>query len=143
MAEGELRQTGRVIELKNELAVVRFQRSDACGHCNACFHFGSTEADIEIENTCDAVVGDIVTIELHSGSMFKASAIAYGIPLIGLIVGAALGSRIGDIYAAVGGMLLCGGTFFILRGLNPRFDRMREFKPRMIAIVGHEDQKAE
>ena len=136
----ELRQTGIVTELKdNGMAVVRFQRTDACGHCNACFHFGSTEADIEIENTCDATVGDTVAIELHSGSMFKASAIAYGIPLVGLIIGAALGSRIGDIYAAVGGILLCGATFFILKGLNPRFDRMREFKPRMIDIVGHQE----
>ena len=132
----ELRQTGRVIETKqNNMAVVRFQRSDACGHCNACFTFGSTEADIEIDNICDARVGDIVSIELHSGSMFKASAIAYGIPLIGLIVGAILGSRIGDIYAAVGGILLCGGTFFILRGLNPRFERMGEFKPQTIALL--------
>jgi len=51
-----------------------------------------------------------------------------------------LGSRIGDIYAAVGGILLCGATFFILKGLNPRFARMGEFKPRMIDIVGHENQ---
>jgi len=138
---GELRQTGRVIELREDnMAVVRFQRSDACGHCNACFTFGSTEADIEIDNLCNAVVGDIVSIELHSGSMFKASAIAYGIPLIGLIAGVMLGSRIGDIYAAVGGILLCGATFFILKGLNPKFARMGEFKPRMIDIVGHENQ---
>ena len=138
---GELRQTGRVIELREDnMAVVRFQRSDACGHCNACFTFGSTEADIEIDNICNAAVGDIVSIELHGGSMLKASVIAYGIPLIGLILGAVLGSRIGDIYAAVGGILLCGATFFILRGLNPRFAKMGEFKPRMIDIVGHENQ---
>ena len=93
MAGEELRQTGKVVELKGKLAVVRFQRSDACGHCNACFHFGSNEADIEIDNSCDAGVGDIVAIELHSGSMFKASAIAYGIPLIGLILGVFIGSR--------------------------------------------------
>ena len=136
----QLCQTGRVIETRGSIAIVRFARSDACGHCNACFHFGSNEADIEIENACRATVGDIVAIELHSGSMFKASAIAYGIPLIGLIAGAMLGSRIGDIYAAVGGILLCGATFFILKGLNPRFARMGEFKPRMIDIVGHENQ---
>ena len=72
MAGEELRQTGKVVQLKGKLAVVRFQRSDACGHCNACFHFGSNEADIEIDNSCGAGVGDIVAIELHSGSMFKA-----------------------------------------------------------------------
>lgn len=136
----ELRQTGRVVELKGDMAVVRFQRTDACGHCNACFHFGSNEADIEIENTCQAVEGDVVAIQLHSGSMLKASAIAYGVPLIGLVAGAAIGSRIGDIYAAVGGILLCGAAFFVLKGLNPRFARMGEFKPQMIDVVGHEEQ---
>ena len=44
MAGEELRQTGRVVELKGKLAVVRFQRSDACGHCNAYPH------------TCEAMV---------------------------------------------------------------------------------------
>jgi len=135
----ELRQTGKVIELKGKTAVVRFKRSDACGHCNACFRFGSDEADIEIDNLCDAQVGDIVVIELHSGSMFKASLIAYGIPLVGLVLGVYAGSLIGNVYAAVGGILLCGGTYFILRGLNPYFDRKKEFKPRMMEIVGHEE----
>ena len=106
----ELRQTGKVVQLKGKLAVVRFQRSDACGHCNACFHFGSNEADIEIDNSCGAGVGDIVAIELHSGSMFKASAIAYGIPLIGLMLGVFIGSRISNMFAVIGGVLLCCGT---------------------------------
>lgn len=44
-------RTGKVLALKGELAVVRFVRSDACGHCNACFHLGSNEADLEIQNT--------------------------------------------------------------------------------------------
>lgn len=134
----ELRQTGKVLELKGKTAVVRFKRTDACGHCNACFRFGSNEADIEIDNTCNAQVGDTVIIELHSGSMFKASLIAYGIPLIGLVLGVYLGSLISNMYAAVGGILLCGGTFFILRGLNPYFDRKKEFKPCMVEIVDSE-----
>lgn len=137
----QLCQTGRVIETRGSIAIVRFARSDACGHCNACFHFGSNEADIEIENACRATVGDIVAIELHSGSMFKASAIAYGIPLIGLVAGVYLGSRISDIYAAVGGILLSGAAFFLLRGLNPRLARRQEFRPRMIRIVGRYEEE--
>ncbi len=139
MAAEELRQTGKVVELKGRMAVVRFQRSDACGHCNACFHFGSNEADVEIENDCGAELGDIVAIELHSGSMFKASAIAYGIPLIGLVLGVYAGSRISNMFAVIGGVLLCCGTYFVLKGLDPKFAKMREFKPRMIEIVGHEE----
>jgi len=136
--EQQLRQTGKVIAITGKTATVRFLRSDACGHCNACFHLGSNEADIEIENECRAAVGDVVVIELHGGGMVKASAIAYGIPLAGLLVGVYVGSLISDVYAAVGGILLCGATYFILRGLNPHFARSATFKPRMIEVVGHE-----
>lgn len=133
--QGEVRQTGVVILDKGKTAVVRFQKSDACGHCNACFRLGGTEADVEIENSLHAKEGDVVVIELHGKSVFKASLIVYGIPLIGLIAGAALGSTVGDLYAALGAVLFAAGSFFILRALEPRFSRMKEFKPRMVEIL--------
>ena len=139
----EMRQTGIVLELKDSMAVVRFCRSDACGHCNACFRLGTNEADIEIENRVNAKVGDTVVIELHGGSMFKASAIMYGVPLIGLVAGVAAGSTIGDMYAAAGGILLCAAAFFIIRAFEPKFRSMSEFKPRMIAIVEPKEEKEE
>ena len=131
----EMRQTGKVLELRGKKAVVRFIRSDACGHCNACFTFGSKEADIEIDNILSAEPGETVVIELHGKSVFKASVIVYGVPLVCLLAGAALGSVLGDLYAALGGVLFAAGSFFILRALEPRFSRMNEFKPRMIEIV--------
>lgn len=131
----ELCHRGRVISLSGNKAVVRFGRSDACGHCNACFHLGSPEADIEIENTLGAKEGDVVTIELKGSSMVKASLIMYGAPLVGLLVGVLVGAQWGDLYAAVGGILLCAGVYFILRGLEPRFSRMNQFKPRMLDII--------
>ena len=102
-------RTGKVLALKGELAVVRFVRSDACGHCNACFHLGSNEADLEIQNTLDAQVGDVVAIELRGKSMVRASLLLYGVPLLGLLLGVLIGSQWGDLYAAAGGLLLCGG----------------------------------
>ncbi|NCB29945.1 MAG: hypothetical protein EOM66_00880 [Clostridia bacterium] len=131
----ELCRMGKVISLSGKTAVVRFMRSDACGHCNACFHLGSQEADIEIVNTADAEVGDVVSIELRGSSMVRASLIMYGIPLIGLLAGVLVGAQWGDLYAAVGGIVLCAGTYFILRGLEPRFSRMNQFKPRMLEII--------
>ena len=130
-----MRQTGKVIELNGKKAIVRFQRSDACGHCNACFHLGSNEADIDIENSLNAKAGDVVGIELHGKSVFKASLIVYGVPLIALLIGAFIGSAAGDIYAALAGLLFAAGAFFLLRALEPRFSRMTEFKPRMVEII--------
>ena len=130
-----MRQTGKVIETKGKKAIVRFVRSDACGHCNACFHLGSNEADIDIDNVLGAKAGDMVGIEMHGKSVLRASLILYGIPLIALLVGAYLGSLQGDLYAALGGVLFAAGAFFILRALEPKFSRMTGFKPRMVEIL--------
>ncbi len=132
---GEMRQTGTVMLDKGETVMVRFQRSGACGRCNACFSLGGSEADIEIENALRAKVGDRVVIRLHGGSVFRASLIVYGVPLLGLVAGAALGSILGDLYSALAAVLFAAGAFFILRALEPRFSRMREFKPRMVEIL--------
>ena len=86
-----MRQTGKVIETKGKKAVVRFVRSDACGHCNACFRLGSNEADIDIDNALNAQTGDLVGIEMHAKSVLKASLILYGVPLVALLVGAFIG----------------------------------------------------
>ena len=112
-----MRQTGKVIETKGKKAVVRFVRSDACGHCNACFRLGSNEADIDIDNALNAQIGDLVGIEMHAKSVLKASSLQ------------------GDLYAALGGVLFAAGAFFILRALEPKFSRMTEFKPRMVEII--------
>ncbi|MEG1547165.1 MAG: SoxR reducing system RseC family protein [Clostridia bacterium] len=130
-----MKQTGKVIETRGEIAIVRFCRSDACGHCNACFAIGSREADIEIENVLGAAAGDTVVIELHGGSVLRASLLMYGIPIVALICGVVLGSIWGDLYAALGGVLFAAGTFFIFRGLEPRLSRMGTFKPRMTELV--------
>lgn len=132
----ELCRSGRVLSAEAGRAVVRFVRSDACGHCNACFSLGSHEADIEIDNPLGARPGDMVSIEMKGSGMVRASLIMYGVPLLGLLAGVAVGAQWGDLYAAVGGVLLCAGTYFVLRGLEPRFAKMDQFKPRMLEIIG-------
>ena len=129
-----MKQSGKVISISKDLktVTVRFKRTDACGKCHACFTFSSDEADIELENTVGASVGDEVTIQLHSNSVLKASLIMYGIPLIALIIGTLLGSLKSDMFAFLGGVLFAGGSFFIIRAFEPKFSRMNSFKPRII-----------
>ena len=39
---------GLVTEIKNDLAIVKIQRKEACGECRACFS-GMTKTDMDIE----------------------------------------------------------------------------------------------
>jgi len=128
-------QKGKVLSVDGENALVRFVRTDACGHCNACFHLGSNEADIEIPNLLAAKAGDVVSIQMHSTSVLKATLVTYGIPLLLFLLGVLFGSNYSDLGAMICGILACGLSFLILRALEPRFSRMSSFKPRMLEIL--------
>ena len=93
-----------------------------------------------MDNTLGAKKGDEVYIDMHANTVLKASAIVYGIPIIGLILGVVVGSRFGEIYAAIGGVA-SGLSFLILKKLEPKFAKMNEFKPRMTAFVNEEGKE--
>ncbi len=133
--EGELRTVGTVTELNGNKAKVVFTRSKACGDCHACVSFGSDQAETELANTLGAKVGDRVSIELHSGSVFTASLIMYGIPLVALLAGVLIGSFISDLFTAVFGIGAAVIAFLIIRLFEPKFTKMGKFDPRMIEIV--------
>ncbi len=132
-----MKQMGKVIAVHEGSASVRFARSEMCGDCHACFRMGENETEIELENTLGASVGDTVYIQLHESSVLKASLIMYGVPLLALLLGVLCCAPLGDLYAALGGLLLSGAAFFLLHALEPRFAKMRQFKPRMIAIAAN------
>ncbi|MBQ5487915.1 MAG: SoxR reducing system RseC family protein, partial [Clostridia bacterium] len=79
--------------------------------------------------------GDRVSIELHSGSVFTASLIMYGIPLVALLAGVLIGSFISDLFTAVFGIGAAVIALLIIRLFEPKFKKMGKFDPRMIEIV--------
>ncbi len=129
-----MQQTGKVLEVADGYALVQFQRTKACGNCNACMSLGDGMAAVRIRNTLDARPGDQVHIQLHANSFLKATAIAYGVPLLGLLVGVILGALISDIAAICMGLGFAALAFVLLKLLEKKFSRMQELKPRMITI---------
>ena len=129
-----MQSVGQVVAVTNNVARVRFERTKACGKCRACLSFGETQAEVELPNTLHAKVGDWVEISLHEGEVAKASLLAYGIPLAGLVAGVLLGSLWGEIAAVFCGLLFALGGFGVLKLLEPKFSRMGSFAPRMIRI---------
>ena len=131
-----MERVGEVVRiLEDGKAVVRFERTKACKNCKMCANAGENHALTEVENTLKAKVGDLVEISLHSKSLIQATLIAYGIPLILLLAGVIVGSMWSDAVGAIAGIVLALVSFVILRLLEPRFSRVKTFKPRMIDIV--------
>ena len=137
-------ERGVVSRVEGETAYVVFKRSSACGKCQACGMLKDmSEITVDVKNTLRAGPGDRVEIEFSSGNSLRSSLIAYGIPLLFLVIGVFLGYYIsntmqismpGDILAALLGLGLTAAAFGILHILEPRFRRRLKNTFRMVAV---------
>ena len=115
------------------------QRS-ACGGCNArkgCGHASLAELGkpmrlwISTAQSLDA--GQHVVLDLPDGALATSAAVLYGLPLIGLIVGAVAGQNLGGDTAALvlGGAGLLGG-FGVARHFASR--NRERWQPRIVSV---------
>lgn len=99
MAE-TLEAQGWVESIEHNYAWVRTQRQSACGGCHGEATCGTgslsklfsatTHPLLKLSNEVGAKPGDQVLLELESSHFIKQAFLAYGLPLVGLFVGALL-----------------------------------------------------
>ncbi len=133
--EGKSAHIGVVSAVEGETAKVRFQRGSACARCGACLTVGESEMEISLPNSLGAKVGDRVTVDLSPKRIVQASLLAYAVPLALLIGGVLLGSRISDWAGLALGAGACAVSYLILRLVEKRIRRKKNFQPRMERIV--------
>ena len=143
-------QSGLVVAIKEDLAVVRFERSEACSNCRAC-QMGRTDMhDVSIPNLCGAQVGDMVQVELHADKLVKASAIVYIFPLAAFVLGLLIAPRIltalaismdSELFSCSVALLLMGAAFAAVRLTEKKRRAKGEFSPKMIEIMKVERQE--
>lgn len=126
-----MKETGEVVEIKDGMAYLLFQRTSMCAKCGACgMMAGQNDITVEAKNTLDAKVGDRVEIEFTSKNALQSSLIAYIFPLIMLFIGIWVGYSLPptaavptDAMAAIMGIVFAAVAFFVLRLLNPVFKK--------------------
>lgn len=138
-----MKEKGEVIEIKGNIAKVRFMRTSACGKCNACgFKKNQNEVVIETENTLNAQVHDKVEMEIASGSILKASVYAYIFPLAMLVLGLVSGYIIGnafnifgnpEIFSAICGIVLTAVSYLIIKISEPFIKRRMKSRFLMVS----------
>lgn len=126
---------GVVVAIDGETARLRFERGKMCAHCGACLAIGAREMEMSLPNTLGAVVGDQVSVQLLGKQVAGASLIAYGIPLLLLLLGIWLGSRHSDLAAILCGIGGCLLSFIVLKMIDRRLKRRNALQPRMCAIL--------
>jgi len=128
-----MNELGEVVELKGNIACVKFVRSSACGSCTACGMSGDKqEITIEVINTKSAEVGQMVDVQIDSKKALFSSAVAYVFPLVMLVIGVALGYVLAknniimsdaDMLGAILGIGFTAISFLIIKLLEKFFKK--------------------
>ena len=126
---------GLVTSVSDGTAQIRFLRGSACAHCGACLTVGDSEMEISLPNTLGAKEGDRVAVDLSPKRVVQASLIAYAVPLVLLIAGVIIGSRFADWMGLALGLVACGISYLILRFVEKKSAKSKNFQPRMTRIL--------
>lgn len=138
-----MKEYAQVIDVEGDNAVVLVRRTSACGKCGACGMGNKDELRLTLPNIVKAKTGDFVLLDLTSGKALNAALIAYGFPLLMMIVGAILGSKLpswtgwnvsDDVTAAISALLLTFLSWGIIK-ISGKKIRSMNFTPRIEAVV--------
>ena len=130
-----MRQPGEITESKNGMMEITFCRPEACASCKAC-EGGKKEHKIRVRG--EGRVGDIAIVDMPDAMIVKASAVAYGIPLIGLLAGMAAGYTMSggkDLFSMIGAAAGLAVSLAVLKITEKRRAGKEEWNPRIVEIL--------
>ena len=97
---------------------------------------------VEVANDLHAGTGDVVEISVPSGALLRISMLVYFLPVVALILGAAVGAALSDALAMsttsasiLVGVLAMGLSFMILKGIDRHARNRADYSPRMTRIL--------
>jgi sigma-E factor negative regulatory protein RseC len=143
-------QQALVVAVEQQHARVEIVRQKPCGICGQTRGcgvsiwgklFGHQTGSFPIQNSLQAKVGDYVLIGVEDGAVMSSATHAYGIPLILMLIGAALAtmfmhvSQNIDINTLLGALLGFAIGYAWLQIRVRRFAIRMGFEPRMLQLL--------
>ena len=139
-----IKEQGKIEEIRKQTALVRIQKRSACAHCESKGSCSISKRDmlIEVPNDLQAGVGDQVEVSVPEGTLLKLSALIYLLPVLLLLIGAFLGSLLGDalqMNSSLTAIILGGGfmgiSFYGLILFDRKKRKGNKYYPRMTRIL--------
>lgn len=147
-----IEEVATVIAVGDDYADVATTRQSACDSCGAKSGCGTSllstwfpnrKLTFRVRNTVGARMGDMVVLGLDESRLQSASLILYGVPLMGLLIGAVGGERLADMLvwdselgAVVGGLFGLIAALMIVRRATHRRIRSGGEEVRLLRIAG-------
>lgn len=124
-----MNKKGFVYKIDDNKLEVILMREASCGSCSSCGGGCSPSTfNLDIENSIDAEVGDLVEIEYKSKSMILTTALLYVFPLIMLVVGILVANAINfdinpdlnDLFSFVFGLVFMIISYLIIHLIDKK-----------------------
>lgn len=134
-------RTGTVVACEGKRFTVLFERLEACKECGAC---GGQRHGHQVTLPGEASVGDQVTVDMPESRVVAASALAYLIPLSGLLVGMLLGASLApriapgmppDLFAALCALAGLAVALPVLALVDRAIRGKKRWTPQVVAIA--------
>ncbi len=136
-----MRERAKVVEISDECVVVEVERSTACEECGKCM-IGQKNRVVraKTQTKVNVKVGDIVTVDMQTPNLYKATLIMYGIPLLMFFIGVAAGyfllaSRVGvdpNLLGALTGFVLLAVSYYVIRKFEQKGAFDKDFKMTIV-----------
>jgi len=119
-----MEETGKIIELIGTKAKIEITPSSLCGKCaqeKVCNPFGQNKKLIELNNTVNGQINDLVKIEIRAKSQVLTILLVFGLPALLFVIGVIIGQKIGGdklatIFAGIGLII----AYVIVKIINNR-----------------------
>lgn len=141
-----MKEIGKVVKAEGDQVTIFIKRGTACGSCGNC-QVGREKLEMFLttENSVGAKVGDEVEIELENINVMTATAIAYGFPLLALMLGIflgyygflalGLGADTAQVAGALLGLVGLAISYAVIKYKEESIKKMNKFKPVIVGIV--------
>ena len=131
-----MERLGEVTRVDGEWLEITFCRPSDCEKCHACMG-GAQETTIRLKGT--AAVGDKALVSMPASTIMKASALAYALPLAGLLLGMLAGDALlpseNSVGAIIGAVIGIGipALWLFLTDKKRRNDP--KWTPQIISVI--------
>lgn len=131
--------SGEVVEVKDGVVSVVFDRPKACANCNGCLSQQCTRVDLQAQ----ADIGDILDVEMPDKNILQASSIAYVIPLVALVAGLFIGAALyaplhitfsKDLFIALAAILCLAAGLLAVALIDRALQGKDTWKPKVVAV---------
>jgi sigma-E factor negative regulatory protein RseC len=144
-----IEEHGIVVQDNGERVLIKAQRSSACEGCaskQSCTSGQASGSDmlIEADNPVGAHVGDRVVFTAGAGSVLKAGALLYLVPILSFIFGVVIGqtktitgifpSQNPDLISGVLGVVFLALAFIGLKVYSAYLDKSKTFRPKVLRV---------